>query len=240
MACSGDDAPVKPATQPPQVRKLLFYADTAEAIEQLRAPLSAALGGRAELVRARTPAGQPVVRPATGGFSPPTAPPCAPSACTPLSPPRQTAPVMLEVLPPGASKGSGLMHMLAALRVPLARVAAVGDGDNDVEMLRLARPLRPASPVVLLRCHTGVPPVRQPAAAPPPESCCLRALRVAAASVPAVPATGWCTLLCDGQLHALSAGRCRHGAVPQQQRGWRGGGDRRTEAASLEARQVCC
>lgn len=45
---------------------------------------------------------------------------------------------MLEVLPPGASKGAGLRSVLEDLGVDPAHVMAIGDGENDVEMLRLA------------------------------------------------------------------------------------------------------
>ncbi len=45
---------------------------------------------------------------------------------------------VLEVLPYGASKGAGLMRLLDELGIDPARVMAIGDGENDVEMLRLA------------------------------------------------------------------------------------------------------
>ncbi len=48
----------------------------------------------------------------------------------------QAVPDMLEVLPLAASKGAGVARLLAALGVPAARAAAVGDGENDVDMLR--------------------------------------------------------------------------------------------------------
>ena len=44
----------------------------------------------------------------------------------------------LEIIPIGASKGSALARLSAHLGVPLARVVAVGDQENDVEMLREA------------------------------------------------------------------------------------------------------
>lgn len=44
----------------------------------------------------------------------------------------------LEVLPLGASKGRGLMRLLADLGIDPANVLAIGDGENDAEMLRLA------------------------------------------------------------------------------------------------------
>jgi Cof subfamily protein (haloacid dehalogenase superfamily) len=45
---------------------------------------------------------------------------------------------MVEILPPGASKGDGLRRVLAHLQVDPAQVMAIGDGENDVEMLALA------------------------------------------------------------------------------------------------------
>lgn len=44
----------------------------------------------------------------------------------------------LEIIPVGASKGAALARLAAQLGVPLARVVAVGDQENDVEMLREA------------------------------------------------------------------------------------------------------
>jgi hydroxymethylpyrimidine pyrophosphatase-like HAD family hydrolase len=48
----------------------------------------------------------------------------------------QAVPDMLEVLPLAASKGAGVARLLASLGVPPERAAAVGDGENDVDMLR--------------------------------------------------------------------------------------------------------
>ncbi len=45
---------------------------------------------------------------------------------------------MVEILPPGASKGDGLRRVLAHLQIDPAQVMALGDGENDVEMLQLA------------------------------------------------------------------------------------------------------
>ncbi|KXZ46767.1 hypothetical protein GPECTOR_41g732 [Gonium pectorale] len=45
---------------------------------------------------------------------------------------------MLEVLPLGASKGAGLRWLLDHLGVDPANVMALGDGENDVEMLAMA------------------------------------------------------------------------------------------------------
>ena len=44
----------------------------------------------------------------------------------------------LEIIPVTASKGAALARLAAHLRVPLARVVAVGDQENDLEMLREA------------------------------------------------------------------------------------------------------
>ncbi len=43
-----------------------------------------------------------------------------------------------QVLPPGASKGSGLSWLLNHLNIDPCHVMALGDGENDVEMLQLA------------------------------------------------------------------------------------------------------
>jgi Cof subfamily protein (haloacid dehalogenase superfamily) len=47
-------------------------------------------------------------------------------------------PQMVEVLPPGASKGAALRVLLRELKVDAQQVLALGDGENDVEMLQLA------------------------------------------------------------------------------------------------------
>lgn len=44
----------------------------------------------------------------------------------------------LEIIPVAASKGAALVRLAAHLAVPLARVVAIGDQENDVEMLREA------------------------------------------------------------------------------------------------------
>jgi hypothetical protein len=44
----------------------------------------------------------------------------------------------LEILPVGASKGAALARLSEYLGVPLARTVAVGDQENDIEMLRAA------------------------------------------------------------------------------------------------------
>ncbi|HTL52884.1 MAG TPA: HAD hydrolase family protein, partial [Planctomycetota bacterium] len=50
----------------------------------------------------------------------------------------KTNPEYLEFLTPGVHKGWGLQALCSALRIDPARVLAVGDGDNDVELLRAA------------------------------------------------------------------------------------------------------
>ncbi len=45
---------------------------------------------------------------------------------------------MLEVLPPGASKGAALKALLRDLNIAPENVLAVGDAENDIEMLQLA------------------------------------------------------------------------------------------------------
>jgi hypothetical protein len=42
---------------------------------------------------------------------------------------------LMEALPPGASKGDGLLRLLRHLNVDPAQVMAIGDAENDVEML---------------------------------------------------------------------------------------------------------
>lgn len=44
----------------------------------------------------------------------------------------------IEVLPPGTSKGGGLAWLLEHLGMPTRQVMAIGDGENDLEMLQLA------------------------------------------------------------------------------------------------------
>ena len=45
---------------------------------------------------------------------------------------------MIEVLPKGTSKGAGLKTLLKDMGIAPANVLAVGDGENDIEMLQLA------------------------------------------------------------------------------------------------------
>ena len=42
------------------------------------------------------------------------------------------------MLPLGASKGAGLKHLLDILHIDPANVLALGDGENDIEMLEMA------------------------------------------------------------------------------------------------------
>jgi Cof subfamily protein (haloacid dehalogenase superfamily) len=44
---------------------------------------------------------------------------------------------MLEILPPGASKGVGLRWLLDDLGIAPEQVMAIGDGENDIEMLQM-------------------------------------------------------------------------------------------------------
>ncbi|XVE97615.1 hypothetical protein REPUB_Repub03eG0034100 [Reevesia pubescens] len=50
----------------------------------------------------------------------------------------QAVPDMLEIIPFGTSKGSGVKMLLDHLGVSAKEIMAIGDGENDVEMLELA------------------------------------------------------------------------------------------------------
>ncbi|RXH72704.1 hypothetical protein DVH24_012388 [Malus domestica] len=50
----------------------------------------------------------------------------------------QTVPDMLEIVPPGTSKGSGVNMLLDHLGITPKEIMAIGDGENDIEMLELA------------------------------------------------------------------------------------------------------
>ena len=50
----------------------------------------------------------------------------------------QAVPEFIEILPLGTSKGRGLRWLLNELGVPETAVLAVGDGENDIEMLQMA------------------------------------------------------------------------------------------------------
>jgi len=45
---------------------------------------------------------------------------------------------MLEILPPGGSKGAALKMLLKDMKIPAEQVLAIGDGENDIEMIQLA------------------------------------------------------------------------------------------------------
>ncbi|NDJ62488.1 MAG: Cof-type HAD-IIB family hydrolase [Chloroflexi bacterium] len=47
-------------------------------------------------------------------------------------------PNMLEVVPAGSSKGSALRQVLQTLQIPADQVLAIGDAENDIEMIRVA------------------------------------------------------------------------------------------------------
>lgn len=47
-------------------------------------------------------------------------------------------PTMVELLPPGASKGAALRQLLKFLKVNPENVMAMGDAENDIEMIQLA------------------------------------------------------------------------------------------------------
>ncbi len=60
-------------------------------------------------------------------------------------------PEMVEVLPPGGSKGAALKTLLNELSIPAENVLAIGDAENDIELLKLAGigvAMGNASPVV--------------------------------------------------------------------------------------------
>ncbi len=50
----------------------------------------------------------------------------------------QAIPSAIEVLPPNSSKGAGVDSLLTDLRVDWQHVLAIGDGENDIEMLQAA------------------------------------------------------------------------------------------------------
>lgn len=47
-------------------------------------------------------------------------------------------PRMVEILPPGSSKGAALKQLLKDLKIAPENVMAVGDAENDIEMIQLA------------------------------------------------------------------------------------------------------
>lgn len=50
----------------------------------------------------------------------------------------QAQPDMLEIVPAGTSKGSGVRMLLDHFGVTPNEVMAIGDGENDIEMIQLA------------------------------------------------------------------------------------------------------
>lgn len=50
----------------------------------------------------------------------------------------QAVPGYIEILPPGASKGRGVRRLLTDMGVSPAAMLAIGDGENDLEMLQMA------------------------------------------------------------------------------------------------------
>ncbi len=50
----------------------------------------------------------------------------------------QAVPEYIEVLPPGASKGRGVQMLLDDLGIAPHEMLAIGDGENDLEMLQMA------------------------------------------------------------------------------------------------------
>ncbi|KAK1267092.1 hypothetical protein QJS04_geneDACA002604 [Acorus gramineus] len=50
----------------------------------------------------------------------------------------QTQPENLEIVPPGTSTGNRVMMLLDHLGITTKEIMAIGDGENDVEMLQLA------------------------------------------------------------------------------------------------------
>jgi len=66
----------------------------------------------------------------------------------------------LEIIPVAASKGAGLARLAEHVGVPLARVVAVGDQENDIEMLREAGlgVAMPHAPEVVRRAADRVAP----------------------------------------------------------------------------------
>lgn len=49
----------------------------------------------------------------------------------------QALPIAIEILPHGASKGAGLGYLLEALGILPENAMAIGDGENDLEMIRM-------------------------------------------------------------------------------------------------------
>ena len=45
---------------------------------------------------------------------------------------------LVQVLPPGASKGAGVAQLMQLVKVPPENVMALGDGENDLEMMQVS------------------------------------------------------------------------------------------------------
>ena len=70
-------------------------------------------------------------------------------------------PTFLEITPDGADKGTAIRHLAAHLGIPLSRVAAIGDGANDIGMFRivgLAVAMGNAVPEVKAEADVVAPP----------------------------------------------------------------------------------
>src|SRR5260370_17588998 len=79
----------------------------------------------------------------------------------------------LEIIPVAASKGAALARLAAHVGVPLHRVVAVGDQENDLEMLREAGlgVAMPHAPEAVRRGgprRAPPPPAAGPLGRPPP------------------------------------------------------------------------
>lgn len=74
----------------------------------------------------------------------------------------RSEPNFVEIVPPGVHKGVALAALADRLHLPLSDVAAAGDAENDVEMLRaVGRPFAPqtaAQAVLALGPELGPPP----------------------------------------------------------------------------------
>lgn len=66
----------------------------------------------------------------------------------------------LELIPVGASKGAALVELARHLGIPLERVIAIGDQENDIEMIRAARlgVAMPRAPAAVIAAADRVAP----------------------------------------------------------------------------------
>ena len=44
----------------------------------------------------------------------------------------------MEITPAGVNKGVAVQHMASYLNIPMSQVMAVGDGENDIPMIKVA------------------------------------------------------------------------------------------------------